>query len=59
MNRNPTATILSSKMVFGSKAAPQVAPFSSKGPNSVTPEILKVKFLHTNSRKENLVHQVG
>ncbi|KZV19416.1 hypothetical protein F511_08757 [Dorcoceras hygrometricum] len=39
--RDPTSMILSAKTVFGSKVAPQVATFSSKGPNSLTPEILK------------------
>ncbi|XP_047314915.1 subtilisin-like serine-protease S [Impatiens glandulifera] len=35
------ARILSAKTVFGSKLAPRIASFSSKGPNSLTPEILK------------------
>ncbi|XP_073310809.1 subtilisin-like serine-protease S [Primulina huaijiensis] len=39
--RNATSIILSAKTVLGSHIAPQVAPFSSKGPNSLTPEILK------------------
>ncbi|KAL3838804.1 hypothetical protein ACJIZ3_023395 [Penstemon smallii] len=39
--RNPTSRILSAKTVLGSQAAPRVAPFSSKGPNALTPEILK------------------
>ncbi|KAF6174233.1 hypothetical protein GIB67_033765, partial [Kingdonia uniflora] len=39
--RNPTAQILPAKTVLGSQPAPRVAAFSSKGPNSLTPEILK------------------
>lgn len=42
MNSNPTSKILSAKTVIGSQAAPKVAAFSSKGPNVLTPEILKV-----------------
>ncbi|GLT39384.1 hypothetical protein SLA2020_135770 [Shorea laevis] len=38
---NPTAKILHAKTVLGSRPAPRVATFSSKGPNSLTPEILK------------------
>ncbi|KAL0396265.1 UNVERIFIED_CONTAM: Subtilisin-like protease SBT3.5 [Sesamum calycinum] len=38
---NPTSMILSAKTVLGAQAAPRVAPFSSKGPNALTPEILK------------------
>ncbi|CAI9758088.1 unnamed protein product [Fraxinus pennsylvanica] len=38
---NPTSRILSSRTILGSQAAPRVAPFSSKGPNVLTPEILK------------------
>ncbi|KAK9138121.1 hypothetical protein Sjap_008715 [Stephania japonica] len=40
-SRRPTARILSSKTVLGSRPAPQVASFSSRGPNALTPEILK------------------
>ncbi|KAL8550014.1 hypothetical protein ACS0TY_008730 [Phlomoides rotata] len=43
--RHPTSTILSAKTVLGTRAAPQVAPFSSKGPNALTPEILKPDVL--------------
>ncbi|CAN4081781.1 unnamed protein product [Withania somnifera] len=39
--RFPTARILSAKTVLGAQPAPRVAAFSSRGPNSVTPEILK------------------
>lgn len=42
VNSNPTSTLLSAKTVLGLQAAPRVAPFSSKGPNALTPEILKV-----------------
>ncbi|KAG8373573.1 hypothetical protein BUALT_Bualt11G0038500 [Buddleja alternifolia] len=44
-SRNPTSKILSAKTVLGSQAAPRVAPFSSKGPNALTPEILKPDVL--------------
>lgn len=39
--RKPTTKILRAKTVLGSQPAPRVATFSSKGPNSLTPEILK------------------
>ncbi|KAM7515961.1 hypothetical protein LguiA_005544 [Lonicera macranthoides] len=39
--RKPTSRILPSKTVLGSEPAPRVASFSSKGPNTLTPEILK------------------
>ncbi|WOL12040.1 subtilisin-like protease SBT3.9 [Canna indica] len=39
--RNPTALIFPPKAVLGSRAAPRIAAFSSKGPNSLTTEILK------------------
>lgn len=42
LNSNPTSKILRAKTVLGSQPAPRVAAFSSKGPNSLTPEILKV-----------------
>ncbi|XP_024535910.1 subtilisin-like protease SBT1.7 [Selaginella moellendorffii] len=38
---SPVATILPTKTVRNFKPAPAVAVFSSRGPNSVTPEILK------------------
>ncbi|XP_050234400.1 subtilisin-like protease SBT1.4 [Mercurialis annua] len=42
LNQNPTATIVFHGTVIGSSpSAPQVASFSSRGPNHVTPEILK------------------
>nr|GMC62517.1 subtilisin-like protease SBT3.9 [Ipomoea batatas] len=39
--RQPMSRILSAKTVIGTRAAPYMAAFSSKGPNSVTPEVLK------------------
>ncbi|KAJ9541012.1 hypothetical protein OSB04_027518 [Centaurea solstitialis] len=39
--RNATARILASNARIGSHPAPRVASFSSKGPNALTPEILK------------------
>ncbi|XP_010270603.1 PREDICTED: subtilisin-like protease SBT5.3 [Nelumbo nucifera] len=39
--RRPTSRILPVKTVLGSRPAPRVAAFSSKGPNALTPEILK------------------
>ncbi|XP_058073330.1 subtilisin-like serine-protease S isoform X2 [Magnolia sinica] len=39
--RKPRALILPAKTVLGSQTAPRVASFSSKGPNTLTPEILK------------------
>ncbi|KAJ8567746.1 hypothetical protein K7X08_019954 [Anisodus acutangulus] len=39
--RLPTARILSAINVLGAQPAPRVAAFSSRGPNSLTPEILK------------------
>uniref|UniRef100_A0A5B7CCA6 Putative subtilisin-like protease SBT3.5 isoform X2 n=1 Tax=Davidia involucrata TaxID=16924 RepID=A0A5B7CCA6_DAVIN len=39
--RKPMSRIFSAKAVLGSQPAPQVASFSSKGPNALTPEILK------------------
>ncbi|KAG6510325.1 hypothetical protein ZIOFF_028335 [Zingiber officinale] len=39
--RKPKAIILPAKTVLGSTPAPRVAAFSSKGPNSLTAEILK------------------
>jgi hypothetical protein len=36
--------ILGAKAVIGGQPAPRVAAFSSKGPNALNPEILKVKF---------------
>ncbi|KAL1566696.1 subtilisin-like serine-protease S [Salvia divinorum] len=44
-SRKPTSTIMSAKTVLGSHSAPQVAPFSSKGPNALTPAILKPDVL--------------
>ncbi|KAK9285954.1 hypothetical protein L1049_025156 [Liquidambar formosana] len=39
--RKPTTRILTAKTVLGSQPAPRVSAFSSKGPNALTPEILK------------------
>ncbi|CAM8892429.1 unnamed protein product [Rhodiola kirilowii] len=39
--RNPGARISSARTVLRSRPAPRISVFSSKGPNSVTPEILK------------------
>lgn len=39
--RQPMSRIFSAKTVIGTRPAPQVAAFSSKGPNTLTPEILK------------------
>jgi len=38
----PLARISRAKTVLGVQPAPRVAAFSSKGPNALTPEILKV-----------------
>lgn len=43
VNRKPVSRIFPAKTVLGSQPAPRVAGFSSKGPNALTPEILKVK----------------
>ncbi|GAU28082.1 hypothetical protein TSUD_223230, partial [Trifolium subterraneum] len=42
--RIPTSRIFGAKTVVGVQPAPRAAAFSSKGPNSLTPEILKIKF---------------
>ncbi|KAI8019154.1 Subtilisin-like protease SBT5.3 [Camellia lanceoleosa] len=39
--REPASRIFSAKTVLGSQSAPRVTAFSSKGPNGLTPEILK------------------
>ncbi|KAJ6753410.1 PROPROTEIN CONVERTASE SUBTILISIN/KEXIN [Salix purpurea] len=39
--RKPMSKISRAKTVLGSQPAPRIASFSSKGPNSLTPEILK------------------
>ncbi|XP_059644251.1 subtilisin-like serine-protease S [Cornus florida] len=39
--RKPMSRIFSAKTVLGSQPAPRVASFSSRGPNALTPEILK------------------
>jgi len=36
--------IFGAKIVLGAHPAPRVAAFSSKGPNALNPEILKVTF---------------
>jgi hypothetical protein len=44
VNSKPMSRISRAKTVLGSQPAPGIASFSSKGPNSLTPEILKVTF---------------
>ncbi|XP_055805549.1 subtilisin-like protease SBT5.6 [Solanum dulcamara] len=39
--KNPMATLLPGKTLIGTKPAPVMAPFSSKGPNLIDPNILK------------------
>ncbi|KAK4789864.1 hypothetical protein SAY86_017168 [Trapa natans] len=39
--RHPRSRILPARTVIGSEPAPRIAAFSSKGPNAMTPEILK------------------
>ncbi|KAJ0040960.1 hypothetical protein Pint_28775 [Pistacia integerrima] len=39
--RKPISKIFPAKTVLGSQPAPRIASFSSKGPNALTPEILK------------------
>lgn len=43
-NSKPISKISPAKTVLGSQPAPRIASFSSKGPNALTPEILKVNF---------------
>ncbi|TVU35414.1 hypothetical protein EJB05_17301, partial [Eragrostis curvula] len=38
---NPTATITTTDVKFGVKPAPEMAAFSSRGPNAISPQILK------------------
>lgn len=45
-NSKATTRIFASKAKIGSQPAPRVASFSSKGPNALTPEILKVTFYY-------------
>nr|GMD52681.1 subtilisin-like protease SBT5.6 [Ipomoea batatas] len=40
-DENPTATLLPGETVLGVKPAPVMAPFTSSGPNSIEPNILK------------------
>lgn len=44
MHSQPMSRILPAKTMLGLKPAPRVTAFSAKGPNGLTPEILKVKF---------------
>lgn len=44
-NPNPTATIASGGTHLGVQPSPVVAAFSSRGPNPITPEILKPDFI--------------
>ncbi|KAJ3679012.1 hypothetical protein LUZ60_017023 [Juncus effusus] len=39
--RRARSTILPTRTILGSQSAPHISPFSSRGPNSLTPEILK------------------
>jgi hypothetical protein len=43
--RTPTGFITKPATILGTKPAPFMAAFSSQGPNTVTPEILKVLLL--------------
>jgi len=43
--RNPTARIYPTITVVGTKPAPQMAAFSSMGPNIITPDIIKASLL--------------
>ncbi|KMT12647.1 hypothetical protein BVRB_4g091060 [Beta vulgaris subsp. vulgaris] len=44
-NRTPTAKLTQTRTIVQTKPAPVVAEFSSKGPNTITPEILKPDIL--------------
>lgn len=44
LSRKSTSRIFPAKTVLGLKPAPRVTAFSSRGPNALTPEILKVKY---------------
>nr|XP_043617821.1 subtilisin-like protease SBT1.7 [Erigeron canadensis] len=44
-DHNPTATIIPGGTLLGIKPSPVVAAFSSRGPNPITPEILKPDFI--------------
>ncbi|CDP06942.1 unnamed protein product [Coffea canephora] len=39
--RNPVAAIYQTKTVLATKPAPEIAAFSSKGPNIITPDVIK------------------
>lgn len=41
-NQNPNVTLIQPKTVIGTKPAPFMAPFTSRGPNFIEPNILKV-----------------
>lgn len=45
--KNPMATLLPGQTLIGTKPAPVMAPFTSKGPNIVDPNILKVIYIST------------
>lgn len=44
LSRDPVGFITAPRAVVGTKPAPFMAAFSSRGPNTVTPEILKVSI---------------
>ncbi|KAL9296861.1 hypothetical protein ACSQ67_022757 [Phaseolus vulgaris] len=44
-DKNPTARIIPTVTVVGTKPAPEMAAFSSIGPNIITPDIIKASFL--------------
>lgn len=43
----PTATLIPTRTLLGTKPAPFMAPFTSRGPNLVEPNILKVSYIYT------------
>ncbi|KAG6480850.1 hypothetical protein ZIOFF_057438 [Zingiber officinale] len=58
--KNPVANIHKSEEVFDSEA-PLVASFSSRGPNTITPDILKVitKPMYPSARQDELSYGAG
>nr|GLL29429.1 subtilisin-like protease SBT5.3 [Ipomoea trifida] len=49
--RNPVAHITHPNTILGVKPAPVIAAFSSRGPNTINPDILKVATVKANSGK--------